>query len=38
MLRFSISVSFDGKVNLVGANGGQNLKFSIVLKSAGKNK
>jgi len=28
---------FDGKVDIVGVWGGQNLKFKVIFKSAGKN-
>jgi len=34
---FFNSIFSDGKVNLVEHSGGQNLKFTIVFKSAGKN-
>jgi len=37
MLRFSTSVLFDGKVNIVGASGRSKFKFPIVFKNAGKN-
>jgi len=38
VLIYNFSILLDKKVNIVGAFGGQNLKFLIVFKSAGKRK